>query len=138
MRHEDRLDPDPPAGREDPVQGLEVRRPVLPADGLDHLHGDDGVVGPGDLAVVAEVDLDPVGEPRVGDPLAGELLLLGESVIDRTVAPRAAARTANSPQPVPISSTRVPSSTRAASRRRSILRSWASWRSEEVSKSAAE
>ena len=45
-----------------------------------------------------------------------------EIVSEVTVAPRAAARIASSPHPVPISSTLVPSPTPAASSSRSILR----------------
>ena len=47
----------------------------------------------------------------------------------RTVAPRRAARIASSPQPVPISRTRLPSPTPAWSSSRSILRTWARGRS---------
>ena len=49
-----------------------------------------------------------------------------DSVTERTCAPRAAARRHSSPQPVPISSTRLSGRTRAASSRRSILRRCAS------------
>ena len=45
-----------------------------------------------------------------------------DSVTERTCAPRAAARMHSSPQPVPISSTRLPGPTRAESSSRSILR----------------
>ena len=46
-----------------------------------------------------------------------------------TVAPRRAARIASSPQPEPISSSRVPSPTPAWSSSRSNLRPWAASRS---------
>ena len=52
-----------------------------------------------------------------------------DSVTERTCAPRGAARIHSSPQPVPISSTRLPGPTRAASSSRSILRRCASARS---------
>ena len=51
-----------------------------------------------------------------------------ESVIEWTRAPRRAARSASSPQPVPISRTRLPSPTPVTSSSRSILRPWASSR----------
>ena len=79
MRHRDRLDGDPAAGGEHPVDGLEVGPPELVADGLDHLDRDHGVVrrpGGGERAVVAQLDLDAVGEPGRGDPLLGQLELL--------------------------------------------------------------
>ena len=79
VRHRDRLDGDPAAGRQHPVDGAEVGAPELVADGLDHLHGHHGVVrrtGGGERAVVHQLDLDAVGEPGRGDPLLGELELL--------------------------------------------------------------
>ena len=76
VRHGDRLDPHPAAGCEDPVEGGEVRRPVVVADRLDHLDRQHRVVGPGHRPVVAQVDRHPVGEPGRGDPLAGQRLLL--------------------------------------------------------------
>ena len=48
-----------------------------------------------------------------------------DSVTERTVAPRWAARMHSSPQPVPISSTRVPAPTPVWSSSRSSLRRWA-------------
>ena len=71
VRHRDRLDGDLAAGGEHPVDGLEVGLPVLPADRLDHLDRDHGVVLPGDVAVVAQLDRDLVGvKPRRGDRAA--------------------------------------------------------------------
>ena len=69
VRHGDRLDRDAAAGREQPVEGPEVGRPEPVADRLDHLDRQHGVVAAVDVAVVAQVDLDPVGQPGRGDPL---------------------------------------------------------------------
>ena len=56
----DRLQRDPAARCKDAVDRGEVVGPVLQTDRLDHLDTHDGVVGPGDLAVVAQLDVDKV------------------------------------------------------------------------------
>ena len=76
VRHRDRLDPDAATGGEQPVDGAEVRRPVLVPDGLDHLHRHDGVVAALHVAVVAQLDGDLVGVPGRGDSLSREVELL--------------------------------------------------------------
>ena len=79
VRHHDGLEADLAAGRQDAVEGLEVRRPELVPDRLDHLDRDDGVVRRAllDGAVVAEVHAHPVGHAGRRDPVAGQGLLLG-------------------------------------------------------------
>ena len=77
VRHGDGLNRDPPAGHHQPVQRLKVRGPEPVSDRLDHLHGQHGVVAAVDVAVIAQVDLDAVGQSRRGHPLTGQSLLLG-------------------------------------------------------------
>jgi hypothetical protein len=68
----------PPAGREERVQGAGVDRELRPPHVLRHPDRGDGVVrAVGDLAVVLEPDLHPVLEARLRDPPAGEVGLLG-------------------------------------------------------------
>ena len=130
VRHRDRLDGDLAAGGEHPVDGLEVGLPVLPADGLDHLDRDDGVVLALHVAVVAQLDRDLVGAEALCAAAAAtrwspSACCSVDRVTEVTVAPRRAARMQSSPQPEPISSTRVPWPTPASSSSRSILRPWA-------------
>ncbi len=73
---------DPAARCENAIDRGEVVGPVLKADRLDHLDADDGVVGPGDLAVVAQLDVDEIAD-------AGLLW--------RAVSPKPAARATASP-----------------------------------------
>ncbi len=72
----DGLDGDLSARGQETLDRLEVRGPVFEAHGFDHLHGDDGVVLAFNRAVVLQFDRDGVGVPGVGDPLAGQFLLL--------------------------------------------------------------
>ena len=74
----------PPAGLEQGVQVVGVLQVPLGADVFGHTDGGDRVVRPVvDVAVVLDADLDPVGEPLLGDPLAGVGgLLLGERDAD--------------------------------------------------------
>src|SRR5665213_2872182 len=72
----DRLQRDPAAGCENAVDRGEVSRPVLLADRLDHFDAHDGVVGPGDLAVVAQLDVDEIAYAgQLGAPDRPPLLL---------------------------------------------------------------
>ncbi|GAA4735305.1 hypothetical protein Prum_084760 [Phytohabitans rumicis] len=78
MRHGDRLQPDPAAGREEPVQGREVGGPVAFPDGLDHLDAEDGVERLRlDVPVVAQVDGHPVGDAGRGGPAYRQVALRG-------------------------------------------------------------
>ena len=87
--HRDGLDRHPSTGGHQPVEGLEVRRPEVVADGLDHLHRDHRVVAAVDVAVVEQIDLDAIREACGRDPLSGQLLLLGRQ---RDRSDRGAAR----------------------------------------------
>ena len=108
----------------------EVRGPEPVSDRLDHLHRQHRVVASVDLAVVPQFDLAPGRtDPAAATRCWASRCCSADSVTERTCAPRAAARMHSSPQPVPISSTRLPGPTRAASSRRSILRRCASARS---------
>jgi len=73
VRHRDRLQADRAARLEQPVAGGEEHRPVLLADGLEHLDRDDLRVAALDLAVVAEQHLDPIRQACSGHPRAGQL-----------------------------------------------------------------
>ena len=83
MRHGDGLNRDPATGRNQPVESLKVRGPEPVSDRLDHLDRQHGVVVAVDIAVVAQFDLDSVGQARFGHPLPGQSLLLGRQS-DRT------------------------------------------------------
>ncbi len=74
----------PSARLEEPEQVGGVLQIPLGTDVLGHTDGRDGVVRPvRDVPVVLDADLHPVGEPLVGDALAGERgLLLGERDAD--------------------------------------------------------
>ncbi len=62
----------PSARPQQPAQGLGVLQVPVRAHVFGHPDGGDGVVGPvGDVPVVLHPDLDPVGQPLVGDALAG-------------------------------------------------------------------
>ena len=82
------LEAQPAAGSQRAVAGLEERRVVLGADRLEHLDRDDRVVGALDVAVVAQLDVDPVGQPGGPDPLASPgACCAGEIVIVVTRQP---------------------------------------------------
>jgi hypothetical protein len=78
--HGHRLQADPPLRCEQVLQGTEIGGPVLPADRLDHLHADDGVVAAvvsGEFAVVQQVDAHLAGYRRPRCPVARERGVLG-------------------------------------------------------------
>ena len=77
VRHGDRLEGHGAAGGGEARERGEVVRPVVVADRLDHLDADDRVIGPLNVAVVAQVDPDSVGDPLLGEPCAGEVALTG-------------------------------------------------------------
>ena len=111
-----------PAGGQDRSIVWKYVGPVLVAHGFDHLDAHDGVVLALDRAVVLELRRRrgrsyPASATRSRASSCCSL----ERVTESTVAPRWAARTASAPQPVPISSTRVPCPTPALSSRRSIF-----------------
>ena len=123
VRHGDGLQADPAARRQQPVERARSTRPVALADRLDHLARRRWRRTALDVAVVAQFARSPGGQPGRGDPLCGErAAVLTRSSIGDHGAPRLAARSASSPQPVPISSSRVPGPSPARSSRRSILR----------------
>ena len=72
----DHLEAEPAARPQRPVDGLEVRRVVLGAHGLQHLDRHDRVVLAVDVAVVAELDVHQVLQAGLPDPLPGERVLL--------------------------------------------------------------
>ncbi len=76
VRHGDCLNRDPAAGHHEPIESLEVRGPEPVSDRLDHFDRQHSVVAAFDVAVVAQVDLDPVGQSGLGHPLTGQSLLL--------------------------------------------------------------
>ena len=69
---------------------VEVGAPPAHADRLDHFDRGDRVELLGDLAIILQPDLDPVGEARLGDLGVGPcLLLLGQrQADDADAAPR--------------------------------------------------
>lgn len=73
----DRVVQEAAAGRGQAVRLGGVGLEALLADVLEHADRCDGVEGTAGLAVVLDTDLDPVGQPRGCDPLAGELRLPG-------------------------------------------------------------
>ena len=77
MVHGDRLDDRAPAVSQPVMDDLHVLVPVLRAHGLDHLDGDDRVIGAGGLAVVAQLHIHQVGQPLGRDTLARQVRLLG-------------------------------------------------------------
>ena len=97
-----------PPGAQNAIDRGEVRRPKFRTDGLDHLDADDRVVATRDLAIVEQLNIDPVGRRRLAAPGAAPTpAARATSVTVVTCAPRQAARTASSPHPVPISSSWV-------------------------------
>ena len=129
VRHGDGLNRDAAAGRHQPVERREVRGPEPVADRLDHLHRHHCVVAARRRRGSRTGRCRPGRTARPRPPVAcARRCCSADSVIERTCAPRAAARRHSSPQPVPISSTRLPGPTRAVSSRRSILRRCASGR----------
>src|SRR5207237_5557107 len=63
-----------------PSDRLEIGRPIFLTYGLDHLDAGDGVERAGDIAIVDELDVHPVSQPRPGEAHLGPgLLLLGQS-----------------------------------------------------------
>ena len=77
VRDGDRLQADPAAGSEQPVEGCEVVAPEAPSDRLDHLDADDRVELACHLAVVGDEDADPSGHASGSDAPDGEVALLG-------------------------------------------------------------
>src|SRR5690606_19305960 len=73
----DRLDDRAAAGLQATPQGLEVRRPVALADGLEHLDRDDAVVAAGFVAVVAQREARAFVVAGALDARARPLELLG-------------------------------------------------------------
>src|ERR1700760_4619039 len=72
------LDEDPAAGADVVVQGRAEPGVLLGADVFAHLHRGNGVVtGPGDVAVVADLDVDQGLQTQVPDPAGDEGALLG-------------------------------------------------------------
>ena len=76
MIHQDRLQRDRATRSQQAVECGEVRRPVLLAHGLDHLHADDRVELTLHRPVVLQPQLDPIAETGVGHPLRREVELL--------------------------------------------------------------
>ena len=64
--------PTRPCRRHQPVERGEVRRPVLLADRLDHLHAHDRVVLALRVAVVAQLDVDAIADARGRGALPGQ------------------------------------------------------------------
>ena len=84
----------------------EIGRPVFLADRLEHLDRGDAVVDAGLVAIVLQLDLDPVGEARARDAPCAKSCC--SRLIVRPVTRQPISRAANSakpPQPQPISST---------------------------------
>jgi hypothetical protein len=75
VRKRDHLEAQPPAWPQGPIAGPEERGVVLGADGLEHLDRDDGVIGADDVAVVSQLDADPVGEAGRPDPFRRQVVL---------------------------------------------------------------
>ena len=66
----------PPAvRRQQPFSGAEVIRPRAKSNRFDHLDRYHGVVVSADVAVVAQIDLDTIGQSGGCDPLPGQALL---------------------------------------------------------------
>ena len=66
----DDLQPGAAAGREPVAQLPEEDRPVSLADRLEHLDRGDAVVDAALVAIVLQLDLHLLGEPRLGDARA--------------------------------------------------------------------
>ncbi len=98
------------AGAQHARQAGGVQVDPLLADVLDHADARDRVERlAGELAIVRDADLDPVGDAGLMSTLARELGLPLRHVIPTTCAPwRAAAWIAKLPHPQPTSSTRSP------------------------------
>ena len=114
--------PTRPPGARHRSERLEVRGPPPLPHRFNHFNTDDGVVGSHGISIVLHPDIDHVAQ------LFGRYSMLAprracswDRVMLVTRAPLRAARRANSPHPVPISSTRVPRRTPVASSNRSIL-----------------
>ena len=73
---DDRLQEEEPGRAEQSRAVAEEAVEPLPADRLDHLQGDELVVGPVEVAVVPAEHGDQVLEPGRGDPGLGVLALL--------------------------------------------------------------
>src|SRR5665811_816437 len=58
MLHQNGLNDHPATRRQQPVDRREIRRPILFADGLDHLDADDRVIDACDLPVVDQLEID--------------------------------------------------------------------------------
>ena len=62
MVQHDGLEPDPTVGRDEPVEGGEIGRPVALTDRFDHLDADDRVVLALGVAVVAQLHVDAIAD----------------------------------------------------------------------------
>ena len=76
VRDGDGLEAHPTSGLEGRAARAEECLEVLRADRLEHLDRHDRVVGAGDVAIVAQLNVDAVLEAGGADPLAGEVVLL--------------------------------------------------------------
>ena len=76
IREGDHLDAQASTRGQRPVAPIEEGREVFGADGLEHLDRDDRVVHAGDLAVVAQLDVDQMLQAGRPHALPGELVML--------------------------------------------------------------